>query len=79
MITLEVCFSYNDYDIDGTAVLYENLISGEVKLILSTRLYINEAKILIDKAVNILKLRYKDVKININWDNSKLNKGREEK
>lgn len=79
MITLEVCFSCNEYDADGTAVLYENLISGKVKLILSTQLYIDEAKVFIDKAVNILKLRYKDVRININWDIEMSNKEREEK
>lgn len=79
MITLEVCFSCNEYDVDGTAVLYENLISGKVKLILSTKSYIDETKVFIDKAVNILKLRYKDVKININWDIEMSNKEREEK
>lgn len=78
MITLEVYFYRNEQDEEGTAVLHENLISGDVRLNLSTKLYLDETKALIDKAVDILKLRYEEVKTNINWDSAKLNKGREE-
>ena len=68
MITLNVFF--NKYDpnyTDGTAILYENLITNEVKLILNNHLIISEIQHMVDRAVDILKKRYDEVKVNINW------------
>lgn len=78
MITLEVYFYRNEQDEEGTAVLHENLITGDIRLNLSKKLYLDEVIALINKAVDILKLRYKEVKTNINWDSEKQNKEREE-
>lgn len=70
MIKLEVYFIKKHFTNDGTAVLYENLIDNSVVLRLYDGLYIGEIKSLIQQAVNILKTRYKDVKVNINWDSA---------
>ena len=66
MIELKVFFT-DEIDF-GTAMLFENSITNEVILELSTKLLIGETKIFINKAVDILKRRYGKVNVNINWD-----------
>lgn len=69
MITLNVFFEeYDPNYTDGTAVLYENLITNEVKLILNSHLIISETYKMLDIAVDILKTRYSEVRVNINWE-----------
>ncbi len=69
MITLNVFFNeYNPDSNDGTAILYENLITNNVELILNNHLLIGETKSFIKKAVKNLKTRYSEVKVNINWE-----------
>lgn len=69
MITLNVYFEeYDPNYTEGTAILYENLITNEVWLVLSNRLLLSETKHVITKAENILKRRYENVITNINWD-----------
>ncbi len=72
MITLNVFFEeYNANYSEGTAILYENLITNDVKLVLNNHLVISEYQHFINKAVNILKLRYDEVKVNINYETTK--------
>ena len=69
MITLKVFF--NKYDpnyTDGTTVLYENLITNDVKLILNNHMIISEIQYIVNKATDILKKRYSEVKVDINWE-----------
>lgn len=66
-MTLNVYFVDKD-KLDCTACLIENIINGNVQLKLSTSLYLDEIKPFIEKAREILLLRYENVNININWD-----------
>lgn len=66
---LNVYFTENN-DL-GTAVLIENLITNEVLLELPGKIFIGKMKVFINKAVAQLKLRYDEVKVNINWRNIK--------
>jgi len=69
MIALDVFFrEYNANYTDGTAILYENLITNKVKLILNNHLVINEIQTLVDRAVSILKTRYNVINVNIHWN-----------
>lgn len=68
MITVNVFFQ--EYDVnytDGTAIMYENLITNEIKVILNNHLVLNEINYLMDKLEKNLKSRYKDIQINMNW------------
>lgn len=67
MITLNVYFVKHENN-NGTACLIENLITDDVSLEIEGNLYLNEINSFINKAVNLLKTRYKTVSININWD-----------
>lgn len=72
MITLDVYF--NEYDpnyTNGTAVLYENLITNKVQLVLNNHLVLGEIKHLINKATNILKKRYDEVNVKVHWETAK--------
>lgn len=72
MIDLDVYFdSYDAYDTDGTAVLYENLITNRVHLVLNNHLVLGEIKHFIKKAENILKKRYAEVNVKIHWETAK--------
>lgn len=55
----------------GSAVMCENLITNEVTLELSDKLFLGEIKALTNKALKILKPRYQDIKAQINWDSLK--------
>lgn len=69
MITLDVFFEeFNIEYTEGTATLYENLITNEVKLVISNHTLLNETRYLINKAVKILKLRYKEINVKIHWE-----------
>lgn len=69
MITLDVFFEeFNIEYTEGTATLYENLITNEVKLVISNHTLLNETQYLINKAVKILKLRYKEIDVKIHWE-----------
>lgn len=66
MITLDVYF--DNSDLDGQAMLIENLITNKVELLLKTTLYLGEVKAFIDKATNMLNNRYEKVNVNIHWN-----------
>lgn len=69
MITLNVFFEeYDPNYSEGTATLYENLITDDVKLVLNNHLVISEFQHFINEAVNSLKLRYDEVKVNIHYE-----------
>ena len=69
MITLDVFFEeFNIEYTEGTATLYENLITNKVKLVISNHTFLNEIQYLINKAVKILKLRYKEIDVKIHWE-----------
>lgn len=70
MITLDVFFTRDDLA-DGTVMLHENLITNSVQLHINNNIYIHELRCFINKAVNILKQRYSDVKVNIHWNTLK--------
>lgn len=66
-MTLNVYFVDND-QLQGTACLIENIITGDVKLELPKTIFVNEIDTFIEKSKKILLLRYENVKVNINWD-----------
>lgn len=66
MIVLDVYFN-NNFDFDGQALLEENLITNKCKLLLKSTLFISETKCFIDKATELLKQRYENVKVDIHW------------
>lgn len=66
---LDVYFN-NDCSMDGQAILEENLITNECKLLLKTTLFISETRTFINKAVEILKKRYDLINVVIHWDSA---------
>lgn len=66
MITLDVYFVKETYI--GTAYLVENLITDDIQLEISDKVFIHEIKAIINKAVNKLKKRYEKVNVDIHWD-----------
>lgn len=72
MITLNVFFeNYEPNHSNGTAILYENLITENVTLVLNNNLVLNEIQHFISKTVEILKLRYEKVNVDIKWETAK--------
>ena len=71
MIILNVYFSSNLLEYGSTATLLENLITNEVQLFLSSKLFLGEVKKFIDDATRILKHRYKNVTVKIHWDSTR--------
>lgn len=72
MIQLDVYFN-DDINLDGQALLEENLITGQVVLRLKEKLFISEIRYFIDKATELLKKRYDVVNVDIHWDSIKSN------
>lgn len=70
MITLEVYFNDNE-SFDGQALLEENLITNQCKLLLKPTLFVSETKSFIDKATELLKQRYENVEVEIHWNSLK--------
>lgn len=71
MITLNVYFGSDLAEYGSTATLFENLITNEVQLILSSKIFLGETRTFIDKAVEILKRRYETVNVKVHWDSIK--------
>ena len=67
MIVLDVYFN-NNLDLDGQALLEENLITNTYKLHLKNTLFAHEVQHFINRAVEILKPTYGDVKTEIHWN-----------
>lgn len=57
----------------GTACLIENLITNDVKLELSNNAFLHEIYAFVGKAEEILKNRYQNVLVKINWDSGDKN------
>ena len=61
---------FNDDDMyDGYALLEENLITNECKLLLKENIYLGEIEVFINKAVELLKKRYEKVEYEIHFRN----------
>lgn len=66
-ITLQVYF-IDGINSLGTAVMVENLITNDVQLELSKTIFLHEVYSFVEKTIDILKQRYSEVDVNINWD-----------